>query len=250
MTLYIGIKTLFKPLLLTCYPVHCLIVDDNTKTAAGLKELLAGTPGVEQVYKAVQPYLVRSLMAIEPVEVIFIRTRLWDFKVFEQLPTAPTIVFLTGGRDKITTQAGFTVPYCLREPYTKHDLHVLVKHISSEHIIEPVQYFFVRQEGKFHRIFFDRIEMIERMRLHYVRLWTKDFSLLINGTLSQLLRQLPEDQFVRASDTLVLPRLEMGKIEGDSYMFRGRAIPLTFRFAAMLRKEMEQQSNWSDWPSD
>lgn len=229
--------------------MHCLIIDDNPKTAESIKDMLQLVPSVTKVHKAVQPYHVRSLMEKEPIEVVLIRTRLWDYQVFERLTIMPVIVFLSGGKDKLTTQAGTTVPYQLREPYVQSEVTQLFRKLKGERIIESPAYFFVRHERKFHRVFFENIELIERLEMSYLKIWTRFTSFMISSTLNELLRQLPEHKFIRVSDTLILPVSQVNKIEGDSYVFRGRSIPLTFRFAAGARKEMEQQSNWASWPS-
>lgn len=230
--------------------MNCLLIDDNPKTAKVLAEMLQSIPHVSAVHHSVQPYMIRSLMAAEPIDLVLIRTRLWNFKVFERLDYMPMVLFLSGGKDKLTTQPGTTVPYQIREPYGLSELRQLLKGMQKERIIETPSYFFVRSDGRFHRLFFEDIEMLERMEMSYVKIWTRYTTMLVGGTLNQLLEQLPQGRFIRVSDTLILPLQQAIAIEDDSYTFRGRVIPLTYRFAASARKEMEQQSNWSSWPSD
>lgn len=230
--------------------MHCLIIDDNPRTGERLKELLQTVPGIAAVERAVQPYLIRSLMAVQPIDVVLIRTRLWDHRVFERLEYMPVIIFLSGGKDKLTSQPGATVPYQLREPYTTGDAYQLFKRLTHDRIIESPSYFFVRTEGRFHRVFFEHIELVERLQMSYVKIWTRYTFFLVSGTLTRLLTQLPQGRFIRVSDTLILPLQQARTIDGDTYVFRGRSIPLTFRFAASARKEMEQQSNWVNWPSN
>ncbi|MES2373442.1 MAG: LytTR family transcriptional regulator DNA-binding domain-containing protein [Bacteroidota bacterium] len=196
------------------------------------------------MHRAVQPYLVRSLMACEPVEIIFIRVRLWDHRLFERLERMPILVFLCGGKDKLTDKLNTSVPYRLREPYTVTKIEQLVCKLSKERITESPSYFFVRFEGQFHKLCFLDIVMIERMQMNYVKIWAHHVSMLVPGTLTQWLSKLPQGQFIRVSDTLVLPLKAAMEISSDEYVFRGRNIQLTYRFASAARKEMELQTNW------
>lgn len=225
--------------------MHCLLIDDNLKTSARLAGLLAKAAGITAVHTAVQPYLVRSLMACEPIDVIFSRVRLWDHRVFGKLDTMPPIVFLCGGRDKLSEQPGTAVPYKLREPYRPFELSQLITRLRAERFTERAAYCFVRYEGRHHRVFFNDIEMIERLRMSYVKLVTRYTTMILNGSLAGWLRLLPENEFVRVSDTLVLPVREESRIHDDEYEHRGRRIRLTYRFRANDRKLAEKHTDWS-----
>ncbi len=148
--------------------MHCLIIDDNAKTSTTLSGMLEAIPGMV-VHKAVQPYLVRSLMATEDIEIIFIRIRLWDFRQFEKLEKMPVVVFLSGGKDKLTNQPHTTVKYNLREPYHPIMVTALLKTIATEKFTEAPEYLFLRYKGRFHKTMFSDIEMIERMEKSYTK---------------------------------------------------------------------------------
>ncbi len=223
--------------------MNCLLIDDNPKTSVTLKRMLEAMPGIEQVYYAVQPYLVRSLMAAEKIDVVFIRVRLWDFRQFEKLTKMPVVVFLSGGKDKLTNQPGTSVRYTLREPYHPTLLCGLLKSIGSEPFCEEPEYLFLRYNGRFHKTMFDDIEMIERMEKNYCRFFLSYGSPFLPGTLPGWIAKLPDDKFIRVSDTLILPIEEVQWITCDEYVFKERLIHLTFRFASSARNEME---HWPD----
>lgn len=227
--------------------MHCLLIDDNKKTADHLSALLEKIPGIYQVHKAVQPYLLRSVMDLEPIEIIFSRVRLWNFRAFSRLDTMVPIVFLCGGKDKLTDKEDTAVPYKLREPYTAFELEQLLKKISKDRIVESPDYFFIKYEARHHRIFFSDIEMIERKRMGYVQIYTKKLDMLISGTLNSWLQQLPEGRFIRAADSLVLPIGSLDQIRDNVFEHRGNKIKLTYRFAKEAQKELETESDWDQW---
>jgi DNA-binding LytR/AlgR family response regulator len=223
--------------------VRCLIIDDNPKTSATLLRLLEAMPDIAEVYHAVQPYLVRSLMAVEKIDVVFIRIRLWDFRQFEKLEEMPVVVFLSGGKDKLTNQPGTSVRYTFREPYHPALLSSLLKKIETEMFCEVPGYLFLRYNGRFHKTMFSDIEMIERMEKNYCRFFLSYGSPFLPGTLPGWIAKLPEDKFIRVSDTLILPMEEAVRVTGDEFAYKGRHIRLTFRFAGAARNEM---AHWPD----
>lgn len=219
--------------------MHCLIIDDKTKTSTALAKKLEAVFGVQAVHQAIQPYLIRTLLNEKKIDVIFIRVRLWNPIAFEQHIRVPAVVFLSGGKDKLTDKPGLTVPFQLREPIVLNELYNLLKQLARDPETEPAGYFFVRTERRYHRIFFSDIELIERMKLSYIRIYTRYTSLLISGSLPAILEKLPKGRFIRVSDTLILPVEHLKQIKDKTYAFRGREIALTFRFANGARKEME-----------
>ncbi len=223
--------------------MNILIIDDNTKTTNALQQLLQAHQDVGQVHKALLPYMVRSLLACERIDIIFIRIRLWDYRQFENTEQRPVIVFLSGGKDKLTSQAGRTAHYALREPYDAVQVSELLQKITREKFIERPHFLFLRYEGRFHKIPFDDICLVEKKEKNYVKFYFKDSAQLMPGTLTAWLQKLPKGKFIRVSDTLVLPAEEMQKIKGDEYAYKGRTIKLTFRFATGARNETDY---WPD----
>jgi len=223
--------------------MHCLIIDDNPKTLSFLTTMLEACAGIAQVHKAVQPYLIRSLLAAEDIQVIFIRVRLWDFRQVEKLEKMPVVVFLSGGKDKLTILEGTSTRYTLREPYHPLVLSILLNNIDTDRFIEAPDYFFLRYNGRFHKTMFRDIEMIERLEKNYTRFFFSYGTQYIPGTLPGWLSKLPSDRFTRVSDNLIIPTEESFKITGDEYEYKGRKMPLTFRFANVARNERD---HWPD----
>ncbi len=219
--------------------MHCLIIDDNPKTSTALIRLLEAFPFVTQVHRSVDIHMMPTLIAVEKIAIVFIRVRLWDFKKFEKLEEMPVVVFLSGGKDKLTLKPGTAVQYSLREPYMAIDLVQLFQKIENENHTEPPVYLFLRYEGRFHKTLLSDIEMIERKEGSYVRFYLKYGTWLLPGSIPGWLKKLPEESFVRVSDQLIVPASALSCITGDQYDYKGRSIPLTFRFAAGARNVLQ-----------
>lgn len=223
--------------------MNCLIIDDNAKTCETLSELLKASRSFVNIHHAVQPYMVRSMMSFEVIDVIFIRVRLWDHSVFAKIDAdkMPVIVFLSGGKVRITEKKSTTVEYQLREPYTDESVRRLMKQIVFKPKNNRPDFFFVRFEGRYHRIFLADIELVERMLGSYIRMDSKHGCFLLPGSLASFMQRLSEDQFIRISDCLIIPIAELQRVNGDEFEFKNKKHKLTFRFAALARREME---NW------
>jgi hypothetical protein len=137
--------------------MNCLLIDDNPKTAAALTALLEACRQIKKIYHEVNSCLVRTLMAAEKIDVILIRVRLWDHKQFTKLETIPIIVFLSGGKDKLTLKPGTSVRYGLREPFFANDLTELFSKIKNDPGKETPDFLFLRYDGRFHKKLCSRI---------------------------------------------------------------------------------------------
>ncbi len=228
-----------------CYTMNCLLIDDNTNTREEFSSLLKAANTFADVHYAVQPYMVRSLMAWAEIDIVFIRVRLWNYLVFEKIieEKMPVIVFLSGGKEKITEKSSYTVTYSLGEPYSAESLRRTMTQIVFKPINDRPHYFFIRYEGEYHKINFSEIELVESMKGNYVKLHTSQEAFLIPGWIAGMMDKLPADRFVRISDGLIVPVSEVPMVKEDEYVYKGKIFKLTFRFSATARREMY---NWPE----
>ncbi|MES2329934.1 MAG: hypothetical protein V4539_10050 [Bacteroidota bacterium] len=221
--------------------MNCLIIDDNSKTLEALSALLKASGSFANVHNAVQPYMVRSLMSWEQIDVIFIRVRLWHCNVFEKIAEdkMPVVVFLSGGKERITEKESNTVEYSLREPYDSEGIKKLMSQIVFKPVNERPDFFFVHFEGRHHKIHFKDFELVELVKGKSIKLHTVVGSFILPGPISVMMDRLPEDLFIRISDGLIIPASEFPKVSGNEYEWKGKLFKLTRRFAAAERREME-----------
>jgi hypothetical protein len=92
-------------------------------------------------------------MAFEEISVIFIRVRLWKHAVFSRIEAGkmPVLVFLSGGKERITEKESTTVENQLREPYTDESIKRLIRQLVFKSTEERPYFFFVRFDGRFHK---------------------------------------------------------------------------------------------------
>jgi DNA-binding LytR/AlgR family response regulator len=221
--------------------VNCLIIDDNAKTGEALSTLLKTSGAFVNIHHASQPYMVRSLITWEQPDMVFVRVRLWDYRVFKTISSdkMPVVVFLCGGKERITEKIETTVSYQLREPYTDESIKRLLRQVIFKPQNERPDFFFVRYEARFHKIVFSDVELVELMQGSYVKLHSKSGRFLLPGSISGFMEKLPPDLFIRISDGLIVPVRESQNVKDKVYEYKDKKYKLTFRFAAAAKQEIE-----------
>ncbi len=219
--------------------MYCLIIDESLVQLQHLKELLEQRKEFDMVHTAIHPYEAKYVLASVPIDVVFVRFKLWDYSYFKNFDSLPVIVFTATGRESFRESEKEMLGFTMKEPYSSKQLSQLFLNMIGARPLPTADFFFVKFERRYRKIEFDKIEIIER-KTGYVLICTTGANFLVAGTLQQMLERLPNDRFIRVADTLILPAREAPKVTGDTYCFRGREIALTFRFAKAARLEMEQ----------
>jgi len=220
--------------------MFCLIIDETLEQLQPLKELLEQRKEVDVVHTAIHPYEAKYVLTSVPIDIVFIRFKLWDPIYFKDFKTLPTIVFTANGREGYRESEKEELGFAMKEPYTAKQLsQVFMKMIGAQPMVSA-DFFFVKFEKRYRKIDFEKIELIER-KVGYVLICTTGANFLVAGSINQVLNRLPKGRFKRVADAIILPAKEASRLTGNTYCFRGREIPLTFRFAKAGRlEEMEE----------
>lgn len=218
--------------------MNCLIIDDNAKTFEVLSALLKTNCAFDSIIAATESFQVRLAFRCKanPIHIVYIRVRMFDYTLFEELDAEqmPLIVFLSGGKERITEKEATGVRYQLREPYTDENVSRLLRTVKLNAKQEPADYLFIRFEARYHKIKFDAIELVERLMGSYVRLHTTTTKFLLPGSLASFEDRLPQDRFSRISDGLIVPEHKAHNQINNTYQYNNKQYPLTYRF---LRKQ-------------
>lgn len=226
--------------------MNFLVIDDNDKTSTTLSSLLKSSGATVNVFEELEPYRIRSVVTNEGIDIVFIRLRLWEPWVFQRVATErmPLFVFLSGGKEKVTDKEATTIDYGLREPYTMEALRKLLNQVTYEPRgakRERPYFFFVRFEGRYHRISFGDIELVERLQGNYVKMHTRVGVFLLPGTLSAMEERLPAEDFERVSGSLMLPKTAAQSLDGEVFVYKGKEYRVNVRKAAV-----EQEEAWME----
>ena len=104
---------------------------------------------------------------------------------------------------------------------------------SSAH---PIDYFFVRCERKFEKVFFKDVSYIEGLQ-NYAVIHVRDRKLITYITLTSLENQLPKDQFLKVHKSYLISVPHVKAIEGEEIILENARIPMS----RTLREQVVQQ---------
>jgi DNA-binding LytR/AlgR family response regulator len=94
---------------------------------------------------------------------------------------------------------------------------------------QQVRHIMVRANKKNYRLDFEDILYLEAQG-DYVKLKTKDSSLLVHGTLKQFLLQLPENEFLRIHKSFVISLNKVVFIEGNRVKIGDEKLPVSLKY--------------------
>jgi len=100
----------------------------------------------------------------------------------------------------------------------------------------PVDYFFVRCDHKFEKVFFRDVSYVEGMQ-NYAVIHVAGRKLITYITLTSLENQLPEDQFLKVHKSFLISVPHVKAIDGDEIILEHARIPIS----RTLREQVVQQ---------
>jgi DNA-binding LytR/AlgR family response regulator len=218
--------------------LNCLIIDDEPFARKGLEEhvqeidFLNGVASCENALKAAS-YLNEQKIDLIFLDIHMPKVNGIDF--LKALKNPPLTIFTTAYSN-----------YAL-EGYTLDVIDYLVKPITFERFLKASQkameyfqlktraesnsaaatdYFFVRCDRKFEKVFFQDVSYIEGMQ-NYAVIHLTDRKLITYITLTSLENQLPKDQFLKVHKSFLISVPHVKAIEGDEIILENARIPMS-----------------------
>jgi DNA-binding LytR/AlgR family response regulator len=228
--------------------LNCLIIDDEPFARKGLEEhvqeigFLHCVASCENALKA-SPYLSEQKIDLIYLDIHMPKINGIDF--LKSLKNPPLTIFTTAYSN-----------YAL-EGYTLDVIDYLVKPITFERflkasqkaleffqlraraensLIPQVDYFFVRCDRKYEKVFFREVSYVEGLQ-NYVVIHTQDRKLITYITLTSLENQLPKHQFLKVHKSFLISVPHVKAIEADEIILEHARIPIS----RALRDQVVQQ---------
>lgn len=228
--------------------LNCLIIDDEPLARKGLQEyvqeidFLHRVASCENALKAA-PYLNEQKIDLIYLDIHMPKVSGIDF--LKTLSHPPLTIFTTAYTD-----------YAL-EGYTLDVIDYLVKPITFERFLKASQkaleffqlkaraeisnsneadYFFVKCDSKFEKIFFRDVSYVEGLQ-NYAVIHIPDRKLITYMTLTSLENQLPKQQFIKVHKSYLVSIPHVKAIDGNELLIDNARIPVS----RTLRDEVMQQ---------
>jgi DNA-binding LytR/AlgR family response regulator len=218
--------------------LNCLIIDDEPIARQGLEEhvqeieFLNCIASCENALKA-STYLNKQKIDLLYLDIHMPKVTGIDF--LKSLKNPPLTIITTAYSD-----------YAL-EGYTLDVIDYLVKPITFERFLKASQkaleffqlktnaancstsqadYFFVRCDRKFEKVFFRDVSYVEGLQ-NYAVIHLHDRKLITYITLTSLENQLPKDEFLKVHKSFLISVPHVQAIEGDEIIIDDARIPIS-----------------------
>jgi len=220
--------------------INCIIVDDEPLAREGLEGYVTKVPTLELKAMCENPLEANEILGNETVDLMFLDIQMPHITGIEFLKTLtnPPMVIIT------TAYPNFAL-----EGYALNVLDYLVKPISFERFVQAVNkakdyfslthqqqqgtrtspeadYFFVKCENTYEKIFFRDILYIEGLQ-NYVVIHTGDSKYITYLTMKVIDENLPSEMFMRVHKSYIVSIPKITAIEGNFIRIGDKLIPLS-----------------------
>jgi DNA-binding LytR/AlgR family response regulator len=227
--------------------LNCLIVDDEPIARKGLEEHIQEIDFLQCVGSCENPLKAASLLHQQNIDLLYLdihMPKVSGIDFLKTLKNPPLTIFTTAYTN-----------YAL-EGYTLDIIDYLVKPIPFDRFLKAsqkaleffqlrsnaqqrshsVDYFFVRCDSKFEKVFFRDVVFVEALQ-NYVVIHLPDRKLITYITLTGLESQMPRTQFIKVHKSFLVSIDHIRAIEGNEIIVDKSRIPIS----RSLRDQVMQQ---------
>jgi DNA-binding LytR/AlgR family response regulator len=218
--------------------LNCLIVDDEPVARKGIAEYVAEVDFLNLVGECENPVKAAAQLSQNQIDLLFLdiqMPKLSGIDFLKTLKNPPLVIFTTAFSQYALEGYSLDIVDYLMKPITFDrflrasqkalEIHSLRKQAS--HPRENAQdYFFVKSESKFEKLFFNEVCFVEGMQ-NYAVIHTKDRKLITYITMTGLETQLPKEQFLKVHKSYIVGIQHIKAIEGNEILIGTSRIPIS-----------------------
>jgi len=205
--------------------LRCIIVDDEPVARKLLQEYIEDIDFLELAGSAENPLKANTLLQNEPIDLMFLDIN---------LPKMSGIDFLRTGTKLPLTVLTTAYPDYALDGFELDVLDYLVKPFSQTRFLKAclkakdylqlkndkhaeqkaANYFFVKCDGRYEKIFYEELMYVEAM-MNYVVLHTEKRKFIVYLTIKGILEQLPANQFLKVHKSTIVNLEKIKSIDGN-----------------------------------
>ena len=228
--------------------LNCLIIDDEPIARKGLEEHVQEIEFLRCIATCENALKASTYLNEQKIDLLYLdihMPKVTGIDFLKSLKNPPLTILTTAYSD-----------YAL-EGYTLDVIDYLVKPITFERFLKASQkameffqlktnatnystnradYFFVRCDRKFEKVFFRDVSYVEGLQ-NYAVIHLHDRKLITYITLTSLENQLPKDEFLKVHKSFLISVPHVQAIEGDEIIIDDTRIPISRN----LREQVTQQ---------
>lgn len=217
--------------------LNCLIIDDEPVARKGLTEYISEIDFLNLVGQCENPLKATSYFGQHNIDLIYLDIQMPKLSGIEFLKTLndPPLAILTTAFSNYALDgyALDVVDYLVKpipfERFFKASQKAFeiarLKRMAVEHVPE-VDYFFIKSDNKFEKVFFDKVMFVEALQ-NYVVIHTHDRKLIAYITMAGLEQQLPTDRFLKVHKSYIIGLSHVRALDGNDILIGEQRIPIS-----------------------
>ena len=227
--------------------LNCLVIDDEPIARKGLEEYIADTDFLHRVASCENAITSSPFLSAQHIDLIYLDIQMPKLSGIDFLKTLkhpPLTILTTAYPDYALEGYSLDVIDYLVKPITferflkasRKALEFLQLRNRAQHPLPDSDYFFVRCDNKFEKIFFNDVSYIEALQ-NYAIIHAAGRKLITYITLTSLESQLPAERFIKVHKSFIISVPHVTAIDGSEIIMGQARVPIS----RSLRDEVVQQ---------
>lgn len=215
-----------------------MIIDDEPVARKGLEEYVRETGFLELKGHADNAVRAADFLHEQPVDLIYLdiqMPKVSGIEFLKGLRHPPLTILTTAFSDYAVEGYSLDIVDYLMKPITfdrflqatqkAYDLFQIRKR-AEERRDNPDDYFFIKCDSKYEKVFFRDVKYIEALQ-NYVVIHTREKKLITYITMTGLESQLPKEQFLRVHKSFIVSVPGIKSVDGNEICIDNVTIPIS-----------------------
>jgi DNA-binding LytR/AlgR family response regulator len=218
--------------------LNCLIVEDEPIARKGLAEYVSEIEFLNLIAQCENSLKAATLVNQHEIDLMFLdieMPKLSGMEFLKTLKNPPLTIFTTAFSEYAVEGYSLDVVDYLMKPITfdrfvkavqkAQELYSLRRTALYSREAAP-DYFFVKCDSKFEKVFYNEVRYIEAMQ-NYAVIHTQERKLITYITMSSLDTQLPRDQFIKVHKSFIVAVSHIKALDGNEILLGDIRIPIS-----------------------
>ena len=218
--------------------LSCLVIDDEPVARKGLEEYIGEIDFLQRIASCENALKASQYLNENTIDLIYLDIHMPKLSGIDFLKTLrhpPMTIFTTAYTDYAVEGYSLDVIDYLVKPITferflkasqKALEHLQLKDRAGHNEADDADYFFVRCDSKFEKVFFRDLAYVEALQ-NYAVIHSGGRKLITYITLTSLENQLPKDRFLKVHKSYIVSVPHIQAIEGQEIIIGTARIPIS-----------------------
>lgn len=213
--------------------INCIILDDEPFAVKLIADYASKTPSLNILYAGSDVFKAIEVLNSEIVDLVFVdiqMPQLTGIELMQMFDQKHNFIITSAYSEYAMDAFRFHVVDFLLKPVTFNRFYQSVeKFIRWQETFkneEMDHFLFVKADRKYYKIATDSILYIEGLK-DYIRIHTDSERVMVLENMKDILRKLPENQFVRIHRSFIIPKNKIKMIDGHQILLsNGEFLPI------------------------